>query len=59
MFKFLKFVDEIKNIIDILGKKGCKNTLLVKILSLIARTCGVFYYLLDNVVWIANMGMIR
>lgn len=58
-FKFLKFVDEIKNIVDLLGKKGNKNGTFVKVLSLFGRVCGIFYYLMENAVWIANMGMIR
>ncbi|CDW81009.1 pex11 domain containing protein [Stylonychia lemnae] len=58
VFKFLKFVDEIKNVVDLFGKKGAKNGQLVRIMSLFARVCGFFYYLLDNVVWFSNMGMI-
>lgn len=58
VFKFLKFVDEIKSIIDLLRKKN-KNTIVVKLLAFFARFCGFFYYLLDNIVWFANMGMIR
>lgn len=59
VFKFLKFVDEIKNIIDITREKGAKHGMVVKMLELFARVCGFFYYLLDNVVWFSNMGMIR
>lgn len=58
VFKFLKFVDEIKSIMVLLNKRGNKKGAVVKILSLSARTCGFFYYLLDNVVWFTNMGMI-
>ncbi len=58
VFKFLKFVDEIKNIIDLVEKKA-KNGLVVKVMSLFARLCGFFYYVLDNMVWFSNMGMIR
>lgn len=58
MFKFLKFVDEIKSIVEILRKKNEVNHILVKYLSLCARICGFFYYILDNLVWFANMGMI-
>ena len=59
VFKFLKFVDEMKNIVDIFSKKGDKHGKIVKLLNLIARVCGFFYYLLDNVVWFTNMGMLR
>jgi hypothetical protein len=58
VFKFLKSVDEVKSIIEILRKTN-NNGYLVKLLSLFARFCGFFFYLLDNVVWFANMGMIR
>lgn len=58
VFKFLKFVDEIKNIIDVVNKKA-KNGFIVKLMSLFARICGFFYYVLDNMVWFSNMGMIR
>lgn len=60
VFKFLKFIDEVKNISDlILEGKADKHGLWVKSLALFARVCGFFYYLLDNVVWFSNMGMIR
>lgn len=59
VFKFLKFVDNLKAIIDLLGKKGEKKDILVKILSIFTKVCGFFYSFLDNVVWFANMGMIR
>ncbi len=59
VFKFLKFVDEIKLIVDILREKGAKHGIVVKILEFFVRICGFFYYLLDNVVWFTNMGMIR
>jgi hypothetical protein len=59
VFKFLRFVDEIKRIIDLLGEKGAKHGPLVKALALFARICGFFYYLLDNMVWFSSMGMIR
>lgn len=59
VFKFLKFVDEIKNISDILDGKEDKHGAEVKYLALFARICGFFYYMLDNVVWFSNMGMIR
>ena len=59
LFKFLRFVDEVKHIADLLSEKGNNHGLLVRSLSLFARICGFFYYLLDNVVWFSNMGMIR
>lgn len=60
VFKFLRFVDEVKNISDLLyGGKYQKHGIIVKLLALFARVCGFFYYLLDNVVWFSNMGMIR
>ncbi len=58
VFKFLRFVDEIKNIADLLIDKENKNGIVVKILALFARICGFFYYILDNIVWFSNMGMV-
>ena len=58
VFKFLRFVDEIKNISDIVADNENKNGLAVKILALIARVCSFFYYILDNMVWFSNMGMV-
>jgi hypothetical protein len=55
----LKFVEEIKKIIDLLKDKDFKDGILVKVLTLLARVCGFFYYSLDNIIWIANLGMIR
>lgn len=58
VFKFLKFIDEIKCIVEIFTKKS-KHGMLVRVLDLWARVSGFFYYLLDNVVWFSNMGMIK
>lgn len=58
VFKFLRFVDEIKNISDIVADKENKNGVVVKLLALVARICGFFYYILDNMVWFSNMGMV-
>lgn len=59
VFKFLKSIDEVKTIMELTRKKTSSNEFIIKVLSLFARGCGFFYYLLDNVVWFANMGMIR
>lgn len=61
VFKLLKFVDEIKAIINLLRqkKKGGKNHFLIRYLSVFAKVCSFFYYILDNVVWIASMGAIK
>jgi len=58
VFKFLRFVDELKNIADLMGAKGEKNGMIVKSLALFARICSFFYYILDNMVWFSNMGMV-
>ena len=60
VFKFLKFVDEMKSIVDLLRENdGKKYGVIVHFLTLFARICGFFYYILDNVVWFSNMGMIK
>jgi uncharacterized protein YtpQ (UPF0354 family) len=58
VFKFLRFVDEIKNISDLLVDRENKNGIVVKLFALIARVCSFFYYILDNMVWFSNMGMV-
>lgn len=58
VFKFLKFVDEFKNIFDLFLKEK-KHGFFVFLVELVGKVCGFFYYLLDNVVWIANIGMIK
>lgn len=57
VFKFLKSVDEVKSFVQTLKKGG--NHKLIIALTLFARFCGFFYYLLDNVLWFVNMGMLR
>jgi len=32
---------------------------MVYLLTLLTKFCGMFYYLFDNIVWIANMGAIK
>ena len=64
MFKFLKFIDEYNAIILMIrsSKEEGKQTIADKvahILSLVTKFCGMFYYLFDNIVWIANMGAIH
>ena len=59
VFKFLKFIDEIKSITDLLRDSKKKHGVFVHLLTLLARICGFFYYILDNVVWFSNMGMMR
>lgn len=62
VFKFLKFVDEIKNISDLIKEKKSeklKHGIFLWLTELFVRICGFFYYLLDNVVWFSNMGMIE
>jgi hypothetical protein len=59
VFKFLKFIDEMKSLTDLIRDSHCKHGILVKVLTFLARICGFFYYILDNVVWFSNMGMLR
>lgn len=59
VFKFLRFVDELKRIADLMNEKGDKHGIMVKALALVARICGFFYYILDNMVWFSNMGMLE
>ena len=57
VFKFLKSVDEIKRIVNILRKNNKDK--LVTTLSIFSKICGFFYYILDNLLWFVNMGMLR
>lgn len=36
--------------------KKCILKKSVQVLSIVTKVCGVFYYVLNNVVWVANMG---
>lgn len=57
VFKFLKSIDEVKSFVELIKKE--KKDKYVFIFTLFARVCGFFYYLIDNVLWFVNMGMLR
>mmetsp|Transcript_23891 Transcript_23891/g.23583 ORF Transcript_23891/g.23583 Transcript_23891/m.23583 type:complete len:128 (-) Transcript_23891:861-1244(-) len=59
VFKFLKFMDMVKKMIELLKQEDHKHGLFVTILQLFGCIVGFFYYLLDNIVWFVNIGMIR
>ena len=40
-------------------EKEAKQNKIVKILGIITKFAGMFYYMFDNIVWIADMGAIR
>ena len=67
VFKFLKFVDEYNLLYQLIvgspegdnEKHSKAKERIVLFLSIFQKFCGMFYYLLDNLVWIANMGAIN
>ena len=62
VFKFLKFVDEYNLLYQLIfGTPESDKTKerIVMFFSIVQKFCGMFYYMLDNLVWIANMGAIN
>jgi hypothetical protein len=57
IFKFLKFLDEVKNIEHFL--RTTKKPLLLKILITLSHVSSFFYYILDNTLWAIAMGILR
>jgi Peroxisomal biogenesis factor 11 (PEX11). len=57
VFKFLKFLDEVKNIEHFL--RTTKKPLLLKILITLSYVSSFFYYILDNTLWAIAMGILR
>lgn len=58
VFKFLKFIDELKTIMEICMEEK-KHGIFVFLVELVGKISGFFYYLLENIVWIAKIGMIK
>ena len=56
IFRFLKFLGEIKRIQKI--SKTQKHWSL-KFLLMIIHTAGFFFYILDNMLWGINIGVLR
>jgi len=57
IFKFLKFLDSLQKISNTF--QDAKKALLIRILTLLSNVCAFFYYISDNIVWFANIGMVR
>lgn len=63
VFKFMKFIDEYKAFMQLVQKMNNQSPKklkekIVQFLSLLTKFSGIFYNMLDNIVWIANMGAI-
>ena len=56
IFKFLKFIDELKNLAKEFQKQDTPPQ--IRLLVILSRVFGFFYYLLDNIVWFTNVGML-
>jgi len=56
IFKFLKFLDEVKNIDGFLRKT--KKPILLKVLITLSHVSSFFYYILDNILWAIAMGIL-
>jgi hypothetical protein len=68
VFKLLKFIDEYNSFVDLLFQDSAdtenksKTKIrpgLIRVLDLLRKLCGIFYYFFDNLVWFANMGAIN
>ena len=63
VFKFMKSIDMYTQLIEVLGKDNGPKTVfkqrMTRYLQALIKFLGIFYYLLDNIVWIANMGAIK
>jgi hypothetical protein len=58
IFRFLKFIDVIEEIIQVGGKFYDKPSL-TKILELLSKISSFFYFILDNFVWFINTNILR
>lgn len=57
IFRFLKFLEQFRKIYDYYKFKQ-RKPLLIKVLSYSRYVCAFFFYLNENIVWFANMGLI-
>jgi len=55
IFRFLKFLGEVKHVKKALNSN--KPTWL-KVMMSLSRTCSFFYYILDNILWAINIGIL-
>ena len=53
MFRFLKFVDVIEELVQLVASKA-EHRVLLKTLKIFAKVFSFFYFILDNVVWFMN-----
>ena len=56
IFKFLKSIDEIKAINQLLKKS---QFTVLWILRLLVKVLGALYYALDNYTWLTSMGLLK
>ena len=56
IFRFLKFLDEIKNIKKALNSNKPKW---LKVMMGLSEISSFFYYVLDNILWGINIGVLR
>ena len=56
IFRFLKFLDEIKSIKKALSSK---KPIWLKVMMTLSNISSFFYYLLDNILWGINIGVLR
>eukprot|EP00347_Sterkiella_histriomuscorum_P014964 403358829 len=58
IFKFLKFLEPLRKIHEYHTEEN-RKPVLIKILKTISFVCTFFLYLSDNILWLANMGIIK
>lgn len=56
VFRFLKFFEEVRNIIKAFGNK---KTVSIKITMIFSHFMSFLYYIHDNVLWGLNIGILR
>lgn len=58
IFKFLKFLEPLRKLHDY-HTEGNRKPVLIKFLQTSSFICAFFLYLSDNILWFANMGIIK
>ena len=56
VFRFLKFFEEVRNIIKALGNK---KALWIKTTIIFSHFMSFLYYIHDNILWGLNIGILR
>ncbi len=58
IFRFLKFLEQVRKMYDYYQVRHRKS-MAIKVVSYARYVCAFFYFLSDNIVWLADMGIIE